>query len=255
MPVSRFLVRSSAEGVDAQRGARENAAWAEVGMSNESASARDPSDAGENSAVSDRIIRAGYACFERFGISKTTIEDIAELAGVSRPTVYKYFDGKDGIVERISEIESQKVGEELRRRIVRRATTAETLTECLLISVRLASKNVYLRRILEDLDYIAQASLPTSAYHKKSRVWWGALLTDAAAQGEFANDLSLDEIISWLTLAKAMLLIKIDGVKMTDGELRRFIRRFLVDPIISKSVRSPASPARRTSLAARKRRH
>jgi AcrR family transcriptional regulator len=40
-----------------------------------------------------RILEATYACVARWGLSKTTIEDAARQAGVSRATVYRYFSG------------------------------------------------------------------------------------------------------------------------------------------------------------------
>jgi AcrR family transcriptional regulator len=40
-----------------------------------------------------RIVEATYACVARWGIAKTTVEDIAREAGVSRATVYRIFPG------------------------------------------------------------------------------------------------------------------------------------------------------------------
>lgn len=40
-----------------------------------------------------RIVRAAAACVARWGLSKTTVEDAAREAGVSRATVYRYFPG------------------------------------------------------------------------------------------------------------------------------------------------------------------
>ena len=37
----------------------------------------------------DRLLDAAEACFERSGISNTTVEDIAKQASVSRATVYR----------------------------------------------------------------------------------------------------------------------------------------------------------------------
>jgi AcrR family transcriptional regulator len=42
-----------------------------------------------------RILDAAYACFARNGLRRTTIDDIAREAGVSRPTVYRYVANKD----------------------------------------------------------------------------------------------------------------------------------------------------------------
>lgn len=38
-----------------------------------------------------RIVVATYACVSRRGIAKTTVEDAAREAGVSRATVYRAF--------------------------------------------------------------------------------------------------------------------------------------------------------------------
>lgn len=40
-----------------------------------------------------RIIEATYACVARWGLAKTTIEDAAREASLSRATVYRYFPG------------------------------------------------------------------------------------------------------------------------------------------------------------------
>jgi AcrR family transcriptional regulator len=40
-----------------------------------------------------RILEATYVCVARWGLSKTTVEDAAREAGLSRATVYRYFPG------------------------------------------------------------------------------------------------------------------------------------------------------------------
>ncbi|MHB8330132.1 MAG: TetR/AcrR family transcriptional regulator [Acidimicrobiales bacterium] len=44
-------------------------------------------------APRQRILEATYACVARWGLSKTTVEDAARQAGLSRATVYRYFPG------------------------------------------------------------------------------------------------------------------------------------------------------------------
>jgi AcrR family transcriptional regulator len=43
--------------------------------------------------VQQRIVEAAYACVARRGVAKTTIEDVAKEAGMSRATVYRAFPG------------------------------------------------------------------------------------------------------------------------------------------------------------------
>jgi AcrR family transcriptional regulator len=48
--------------------------------------------------VDQRIRDAVVVCIGRFGVAKTTVDDIAREAGCSRATLYRYFDGKPEIV-------------------------------------------------------------------------------------------------------------------------------------------------------------
>lgn len=41
----------------------------------------------------ERLLTAAYACVARFGLAKTTVEDVAREAGVARATVYRHFPG------------------------------------------------------------------------------------------------------------------------------------------------------------------
>ncbi len=53
-------------------------------------------------ALRERIIEAAYACFARFGLAKTTVEDVVKESGVSRATVYRGFPGgKDQLLHEV----------------------------------------------------------------------------------------------------------------------------------------------------------
>ena len=56
---------------------------------------------------SARVIAAARACYEESSVASTTIEAIAERAGVSRRTIYRYFDNKDAILLAVVEEQAQ----------------------------------------------------------------------------------------------------------------------------------------------------
>lgn len=41
----------------------------------------------------ERVLAGAYACVERFGMGKTTVDDVARVSGVSRATIYRLFPG------------------------------------------------------------------------------------------------------------------------------------------------------------------
>jgi AcrR family transcriptional regulator len=46
----------------------------------------------------ERILSAAFDALEDFGLSRTTVEDVAQRAGLSRQTVYRYFPSKDALI-------------------------------------------------------------------------------------------------------------------------------------------------------------
>jgi TetR/AcrR family transcriptional regulator len=50
-----------------------------------------------------RVLDAAYRCFARHGVRRTTMDDIAAEAGVSRPAVYQYVRNKDDAFARLAE--------------------------------------------------------------------------------------------------------------------------------------------------------
>jgi AcrR family transcriptional regulator len=186
--------------------------------------------------VYEKIIRAAGACFERFSVAKTTIDDIAKAAGVSRPTVYKYFSNKDSIIDRISAIEAARMTTQIRKRIKHDLSFQETLTQVFLIGTRIASKNPYIRRFLESIEVASRSADPDQPIHRYQKEQWGHFLDVALERKELATDISRNEIISWLALAQSLILIKVEARPLSDEELRRFVSRFVVYPLMRQGT-------------------
>ncbi len=58
--------------------------------------------------IRERVLEAVYACVGRFGMAKTTVEDVVKEAGVSRATIYRYFPG--GREELLREVVAWEAG-------------------------------------------------------------------------------------------------------------------------------------------------
>ena len=58
--------------------------------------------AGTDPVLRERLLEAAYACVARFGMGKTTIEDVVKESGVSRATIYRVFPGgKDQLMREV----------------------------------------------------------------------------------------------------------------------------------------------------------
>ena len=60
------------------------------------------------------LLEAAVSCFAAKGVKSTTIEDIANVANVTRRTVYRYFTGKSDIISSLVDIERNRMFEQLK---------------------------------------------------------------------------------------------------------------------------------------------
>ena len=101
-------------------------------------------------SLHDRLLAATYRCVERFGLGKTTIDDIAKESGVSRATIYRQFAGGS------DELLLETVGWELSNYFNRLAdkvrdapSLAELLRRGLAYAHRSVAEHAVLRKVME----------------------------------------------------------------------------------------------------------
>ncbi len=100
--------------------------------------------------VRQALLAATYTCVGRWGLAKTSVEDAAREAGVSRATVYRYFPG--GRDELIHAVVSWEFGRFFTR-LYDEVQSAASLEEVMERGLRFASRSIkdheVLQRILE----------------------------------------------------------------------------------------------------------
>ena len=98
----------------------------------------------------ERILEATYACVARYGLGKTTVEDAAREAGVSRATVYRHFPGgKDQLVAEVISWEATRFFVRLAVAIEGAESFPALLEHALLFAHRAIEEHQVLQKILE----------------------------------------------------------------------------------------------------------
>ena len=59
----------------------------------------------------ERVISAAWEVFARFGYQKTSMQDIATIAGVSKSVVFKYFQSKENLYRSVFRLASDAIAE------------------------------------------------------------------------------------------------------------------------------------------------
>jgi len=97
----------------------------------------------------DRILEATYACVARYGLAKTTVEDAAREAGLSRATVYRYFPGgKDQLIAEVIAWEAQRFFVRLADAVSGADSFARLVEDALVFAHQAVAKHEVLQKIL-----------------------------------------------------------------------------------------------------------
>ena len=101
-------------------------------------------------SVRERILAATFDCVGRHGIAKTTVEDAARAAGVSRATVYRHFPGgKDEIIGATVAWEVGRFFERLSNAVGDREDIVDLLEESLVFARQAVLDHEVLQKVLE----------------------------------------------------------------------------------------------------------
>jgi AcrR family transcriptional regulator len=135
----------------------------------------------------DRVLDAAYVCFVRHGVRKTTMEDIATIAGMSRPAVYQYVKSKDDAYRRVA---GRLYGDALARARAVLAEPAGTLTQRLdrVLGIRLELLARIHRETPHAAELVGESSRVAGDLDRSFRADLADLLTavlvSAAAEAE-----------------------------------------------------------------------
>ncbi|MEY2418645.1 MAG: hypothetical protein QOG90_1325 [Actinomycetota bacterium] len=104
----------------------------------------------DRGASTERLLQATFACVARYGIAKTTVEDVAREAGVSRATVYRQFPGgKDQLIGDTIRWETARFFAELALAIEHAPDFETTLEEAIVFARGALKQHAVFQKVLE----------------------------------------------------------------------------------------------------------
>lgn len=191
----------------------------------------------DSEAAQAHFIDAAEICFDRYGIVKTTMEDIAKMAGVSRPTVYRHFADRDSLVLAVVMRRARSLIGKAQAFIRQHERFEDRLVEGLLFLVKTGRHDPFVRILVspENLDMAQQILGATDAVVDLTQEMWQPILDEAAEQGELAPGLDDREIARWLTHVELILVGRFD-LADDDDDIRRMLRTFLAPAFLPASV-------------------
>ena len=188
---------------------------------------------GDADTARDLLLDAAEACFERSGISGTTMDDIAKQARVSRATVYRYFTGRDTVVAGVILRATERYLEKVQPRITSQPDLSGAVLEFVEVTVRAATRDETIGLLFQSDDQLAGVGLA-----RGTSVALFELVTEflrpvfTAHWAQLRPGVSVDDAAEWILRAILSLLTVSGPRRRSRDGLHAFLQRFLLPAIV-----------------------
>ena len=189
--------------------------------------------------VRERLLDSAEGCLEQFGPQKTSMEDVARAAGMSRATVYRYFENRDALLLGVASRQSSALASEAISYLSRFNTISDWLVEGLLFTLRELPNRPVFASLVTSLDSRASGNLLLGS---TGLVQIGVdvlqpMFANAKAQGLLRDDIDPEMLIEWL-LRMLWTYLNAPSQVATDEEGMRTLFRMMLIPAVLKDSSS-----------------
>lgn len=177
-----------------------------------------------------QILAAAEKVIAQYGVSKTTMDDIGRQAGVSRPTVYRYFGDRDNLLAALIERRTRMLFDRARNYIFGFESFAEQLVEGLLYLVDHGRTDPIVR-ILVGPEYLGVTSPivnGTALVAELTAEMWEPILRRAIERGQTGSDIDVLAVGQWLALVQFIMVGRRDVAGADEAGTREMLKRFVL---------------------------
>lgn len=174
-----------------------------------------------------RIIEAAKFCFGESTIESTTIDQIAQQAGVSRRTIYRYFDNKTAIIQAVVEDQAAPFFAEMKLLLVEAEGVAfrDLLVQCVLFSLRRGPQMDHFQTLLGGSNALATADIYLSSGRIREHLHdlLGDYFSAAQRAGEVSQDWTLDELLGWVGRLVHSFIVNPEPPEQVEKLIRQYL--------------------------------
>ena len=187
--------------------------------------------------VRERLLDAAEECLAQFGPQKTSMEDVARAAGMSRATVYRYFENRDALLLGVASRQSAALAAEAIEYLGQFDNIADWLVEGLLYTLRELPKRPVFASLVTSLDSRAATNLllGSSGLIQIGVNVLHPMFAGAKQQGLLREDVDIDLLIEWL-LRVLWTYLNAPSQVATDEDGMRRLFRMMVLPAVLKNA-------------------
>lgn len=183
----------------------------------------------------ERTLDAAESCLQRFGLAKTTIEDVAQASGLSRATIYRQFGNRDGLLLALATRDAERTAADAELYLQRFDDVGSWLVEGMLFCLREIPKRPVLSQFLapQELGAASRMLLTSDRMLAIGAEILRPIFEPARREGLLQQDLELESLMEWV-LRILMSFLAVPGpADRTEEELRQLLRGMLLPAVLA----------------------
>lgn len=189
-------------------------------------------DGGDDDETSARILDAAYELFCHIGVQRSTMEDVARRAGVSRITVYRRFATKGALVDQVLRREIRRYFDQFRLDIRHARTAADRVVLGFVSSLRAIRSNPLIGGLMAaNPDALIPTTIGDGGRTLATvRAFVAGQLRREQEAGNVADEVNVDLVAELMVrVCSSFLVIPSHIIDLDDDEqLADLARQFLV---------------------------
>ena len=184
--------------------------------------------------VRDSLLKSAQECFTKHGIKKTTIEDICNGAGVSRPIFYRFFKNKHELLLNIAIEEIQRIASTSVKIQKKFEAIDDVVVEAILHYIIECQKSDVVSFLLsaENEELTLQVVESSSDVWRLQALGWQSLLERAKKEKRLRKNVDIPEIAKWISQIQTLLIIHSRSIGTSKNALRKQIKNFVLPSIL-----------------------
>ena len=192
----------------------------------------------DSGASDERLLDAAASCYARFGLAKTTVEDVARAAGVSRATVYRHFKNRDELLLAVVAREASRLAAEAEVYLQRFDDVGSWIVEGMLFCLDELPRRPLLAMLLGPDDVGRASRLVLNA---EPLLGVGAdilrpIFEPAQRAGLLQESVELDALMEWVLRILMSYLTVPSHLAATEGEMRQLLQVMMLPAVLKRPV-------------------
>jgi AcrR family transcriptional regulator len=191
------------------------------------------------------VLLAAEACFLRLGIAKTTMDDVAREAGVSRPTVYRYYATRDDLISGVHLARAQKLLDRAAEFVATQPTFADKMVEGMIFMVDAGRSDPLIMHLVsaEFMEVASRVSGTPQLAADLTAKMWEPVLREGQASGDVRADLDIERFRGLLMLLQLVLVGRIECLGADHPSHRSMLTRYLLPALQRGATLDQVAPA------------